>query len=209
MFLPLLARAQDTPSADSGDTAWLITATALVLFMTLPGLALFYAGLVRAKNVLSILMQCFAITGVVSLMWLAVGYSLTFADGSSVQPFIGSLDRAFLELPRPVVETPIRRHQRCFTAERPDGSLAPFFVAISNMPGRDPAEIRRGNERVIGARHDRAGVAVARRGRVPEDLLVFRGPGGDEGKDGEEQRDEQDPAGSPHVPSRKDERFGR
>ncbi len=61
------------PAADTGDTAWIIAATALVLFMTLPGLALFYAGLVRAKNVLSILMQCFAITGVVSLLWLARG----------------------------------------------------------------------------------------------------------------------------------------
>ena len=84
------------PAADTGDTAWIITATALVLFMTLPGLALFYAGLVRAKNVLSILMQCFAITCVVSLLWLAVGYSLTFADGGAVQGFIGGLDKAFL-----------------------------------------------------------------------------------------------------------------
>ena len=74
------------PVADTGDTAWIIAATALVLFMTLPGLALFYAGLVRAKNVLSILMQCFAITGVVSLLWLAVGYSLTFSDGGAAQP---------------------------------------------------------------------------------------------------------------------------
>jgi len=67
-----------------------------VLFMTLPGLALFYAGLVRSKNVLSVLMQCFAITGVVSLLWLAVGYSLVFADGGAAQPFIGSLDKAFM-----------------------------------------------------------------------------------------------------------------
>jgi glycyl-tRNA synthetase beta chain len=65
---------------------------------------------------------------------------------------VGSLAKVFLDLPRPVVETPIRRHQRCFTAERSDGGLAPFFVAISNMPGCDPSEIRRGNERVIGAR---------------------------------------------------------
>jgi len=64
--------------------------------MTLPGLALFYAGLVRAKNVLSILIQCFAITCVVSLAWLACGYSLTFTDGGSAQAFIGSLDKAFL-----------------------------------------------------------------------------------------------------------------
>jgi len=104
LLCPLLSLAQEgladtpiaTPSADTGDTAWIIAATALVLFMTLPGLALFYAGLVRAKNVLSILMQCFAITGVVSLLWLAVGYSLTFTDGGTAQAFIGSLDKAFL-----------------------------------------------------------------------------------------------------------------
>jgi ammonium transporter, Amt family len=100
LLCPLLSLAQDAaaapPAPDTGDTAWIIAATALVLFMTLPGLALFYAGLVRAKNVLSILMQCFAITGVVSLLWLAVGYTLTFTDGGSAQPFIGSLDKAFM-----------------------------------------------------------------------------------------------------------------
>jgi Amt family ammonium transporter len=97
LLCPLLSYAQDaTPAADTGDTAWIIAATALVLFMTLPGLALFYAGLVRAKNVLSILMQCFAITGVVSLLWLAVGYSLVFTDGGSAQAFIGGLDKAFM-----------------------------------------------------------------------------------------------------------------
>jgi Amt family ammonium transporter len=97
LLCPILSLAQESaPVADTGDTAWIIAATALVLFMTLPGLALFYAGLVRAKNVLSILMQCFAITGVVSLLWLAVGYSLTFTDGGSAQPFIGGLDKAFM-----------------------------------------------------------------------------------------------------------------
>jgi len=98
LLCPLFAHAQAAapPVADAGDTAWLITATALVLFMTLPGLALFYAGLVRAKNVLSILIQCFAITCVVSLLWLTCGYSLTFTDGGSAQDFIGSLDKAFL-----------------------------------------------------------------------------------------------------------------
>jgi Amt family ammonium transporter len=97
LLCPILSFAQDaTPTADTGDTAWIIAATALVLFMTLPGLALFYAGLVRAKNVLSILMQCFAITGVVSLLWLAVGYSLVFSDGGSAQAFIGGLDKAFM-----------------------------------------------------------------------------------------------------------------
>jgi Amt family ammonium transporter len=98
LSVPLFTMAQDAapPAADSGDTAWLITATALVLFMTLPGLALFYAGLVRTKNVLSVFMQCFAITCVVSLVWLAAGYSLAFSDGGSAQDLIGSLDKAFL-----------------------------------------------------------------------------------------------------------------
>ena len=78
---------------DRGDTAWLLTATALVLFMTLPGLSLFYGGLVRARNVLTILMQCFAIACLMSILWYLVGYSLSFS-GDGV--FIGSLDRAFL-----------------------------------------------------------------------------------------------------------------
>jgi Amt family ammonium transporter len=98
LSFPIFTAAQETapPAANSGDTAWLITATALVLFMTLPGLALFYAGLVRTKNVLSVFMQCFAITCVVSLVWLAAGYSLAFSDGGPAQDFIGSLDKAFL-----------------------------------------------------------------------------------------------------------------
>ncbi|HEY6124028.1 MAG TPA: ammonium transporter [Steroidobacteraceae bacterium] len=100
LLCPILSFAQEAtpgvPAADTGDTAWIIAATALVLFMTLPGLALFYAGLVRSKNVLSILMQCFAITGVASLVWLGVGYSLTFSDGGAAQGFIGGLDKAFL-----------------------------------------------------------------------------------------------------------------
>lgn len=85
----------DTPVLDTGDTAWLLTATALVLFMTLPGLAAFYAGLVRTKNVLSVLMQCFTITCVVSVLWLAGGYSLAFGDGGAFNSFIGSLDKAW------------------------------------------------------------------------------------------------------------------
>ncbi|HSC08119.1 MAG TPA: ammonium transporter [Steroidobacteraceae bacterium] len=90
-----LARAETVPTLDRGDTAWLITATALVLFMTLPGLALFYAGLVRSKNVLSILVQCFGITCVVSLLWLVAAYGLAFGDGGSAQGLIGSFDKAF------------------------------------------------------------------------------------------------------------------
>ncbi|MCC6143431.1 MAG: ammonium transporter [Candidatus Hydrogenedentes bacterium] len=76
------AFAQEAAEAapDSGDTAWMLTATALVLFMTIPGLSLFYGGLVRTKNVLSVLMQCFALTAVVSVLWAIYGYSLAFAN---------------------------------------------------------------------------------------------------------------------------------
>jgi len=87
------AHGADGSTINSGDTAWLLVSTALVLFMMIPGLSLFYAGLVRAKNILSILMQCFALTAVLSLVWLAVGYSLAFSDGSAV---IGGLRKAFL-----------------------------------------------------------------------------------------------------------------
>src|SRR5262249_9637279 len=78
---------------DSGNTAWLLTATALVLFMTLPGLALFYGGLVRAENLLSVLMQCFSIACLVSVLWLIAGYSLTFSGGG---PWLGDLQKAML-----------------------------------------------------------------------------------------------------------------
>lgn len=87
LFAPVCLAAE--PGLDSGDTAWLLTATALVLFMTLPGLALFYGGLVRSKNVLSVLMQCFAIACAMSLLWMVVGYGLAFGDGGSLQPWIG------------------------------------------------------------------------------------------------------------------------
>src|ERR1700761_3103689 len=79
--------------ADPGDTAWLLSATALVLFMTLPGLALFYAGLVRVKNTLSVMMHCVAIACLMSVLWLALGYTLAF-DGQA--PLIGGLSKAFL-----------------------------------------------------------------------------------------------------------------
>ncbi len=88
--LPALA---DGAVLDSGNSAWILASTALVLFMTLPGLAMFYGGLVRSKNVLSILMQCFAIAGISSILWFAVGYSLAFSEGNG---FIGGLDKAFL-----------------------------------------------------------------------------------------------------------------
>ncbi len=81
---------------DGADTAWILTSTALVLFMTIPGLALFYGGLVRSKNVLSILMQCFSITCVVSIVWLIAGYSLAFTDGGSANAWIGGLSNFML-----------------------------------------------------------------------------------------------------------------
>ncbi len=81
---------------DSGDTAWMLTATALVLFMTLPGLALFYSGLVRSRNVLSVLMQCFAIACLASVLWVLIGYTLTFGEGGALPGLIGGLEKALL-----------------------------------------------------------------------------------------------------------------
>ncbi len=81
---------------NSADTAWILTSTALVLFMTLPGLALFYGGLVRSKNVLSVLMQCFAITCIATLVWVMVGYSIAFGDGGAANDWWGGLSLAFL-----------------------------------------------------------------------------------------------------------------
>jgi Amt family ammonium transporter len=77
---------------NGANTSWILTSTALVLFMTIPGLSLFYAGLVRSKNVLSVLMQCFAITCLASLIWFAFGYSIAFGDGGSWNWFAGNLD---------------------------------------------------------------------------------------------------------------------
>lgn len=93
LFIPAVAQAE---GVDTGDTAWILTSTALVLFMTLPGLALFYGGLVRAKNVLSVLMQCFVIACVVSILWVVYGYSIAFGDGGSMNAWFGGLDNAFL-----------------------------------------------------------------------------------------------------------------
>jgi len=93
---PALASAAETPALDPANTAWMLTSTALVLFMTLPGLALFYGGLVRAKNVLSVLMQCFAITGVVSILWVLFAYSLCFGDGGEYNAWIGGFAKSLL-----------------------------------------------------------------------------------------------------------------
>ena len=87
---------EETPKLNTGDTAWMITATALVLFMSIPGLALFYGGLVRSKNILSILVQCFAMVGIMSVIWVIYGYSLAFGNGGSLQSFIGDFNNVFL-----------------------------------------------------------------------------------------------------------------
>ena len=90
------AMAAEPPKLDAANTAWMLTASVLVLFMTLPGLALFYAGLVRAKNVLSVLMQCFAITCVVTLAWVVAGYSMAFGDAGDLNKWYGGFAKFFL-----------------------------------------------------------------------------------------------------------------
>jgi Amt family ammonium transporter len=119
LALPMLVSAETAPVADAaaaaapaaapaptlntGDTAWMLTSVALVLFMTIPGLALFYAGMVRSKNVLSVMMQCFAITALISVLWALYGYSLAFSTGGMAKgvtnlfSFVGNLDKAFLK----------------------------------------------------------------------------------------------------------------
>lgn len=93
VFLGIPASAMAEDGLNAANTSWILTSTALVLFMTLPGLALFYGGLVRSKNVLSILMQCFTIACVSSVLWFVVGYAIAFGEGSA---FSGGLDKAFL-----------------------------------------------------------------------------------------------------------------
>jgi len=101
MCVPTLALAETAPyvttidKISAGDTAWMLTATALVLLMTIPGLALFYAGMVRKKNVLSTALQSFAICAAVTVVWVVVGYSLAFTAGST--PYLGGFERIFLE----------------------------------------------------------------------------------------------------------------
>ncbi|MEP0322363.1 ammonium transporter [Bauldia litoralis] len=91
------AFAQDeAPTVDAGDTAWMLMSTALVLMMTIPGLALFYAGMVRKKNFLSTAMQSFAITCLMTILWMVAGYSLAFSDGGSVNDYVGGLSNFFL-----------------------------------------------------------------------------------------------------------------
>ena len=102
LALPGVALAAEEPVLNSGDTAWMLISTALVLLMTIPGLALFYGGMVRAKNVLSIMMQCFAITGLITILWVVYGYSLAFDTAGmekgvlNFNSFVGGLDKTFL-----------------------------------------------------------------------------------------------------------------
>jgi Amt family ammonium transporter len=119
---PETARADDALNA--GDTAWILTSTALVLFMTLPGLALFYGGLVRTKNVLSVLMQCFALASLITVLWLLCGYSLAF-DSTGMQEgvtnfrsFIGGLSKVFM---------------RGVTPDAPSGSIPEILFFVFQM----------------------------------------------------------------------------
>lgn len=102
LLTPVAVFAQETASIDSGDTAWMMVATVLVLFMTIPGLSLFYGGLVRTKNVLSILVQCFAITAMITILWVIYGYSVAFNTAGMKEgvynfySFFGGLGTAFL-----------------------------------------------------------------------------------------------------------------
>ena len=92
LLAPALGHTQDAaPVLDTGNTAWMLTSTVLVLFMTIPGVALFYAGMVRSKNVLSVLMQCFAVTALITILWLLYGYSLAFDTTGMVE---GEVHRA-------------------------------------------------------------------------------------------------------------------
>ena len=95
-FAGSLAYAGDAPTPNKGDTAWMLISTALVLMMSVPGLALFYGGLVRTKNMLSVMAQVFTIVALVGIIWIAFGYSLAFTNGGGLNPYIGGLSKAFL-----------------------------------------------------------------------------------------------------------------
>lgn len=93
--LPALAQAE-TPTLDTGDTAWMLTSTVIVLMMTIPGLALFYGGMVRKKNVLATVMQSFAAACLLSVIWMIAGYSIAFGDGGALNAYVGGLEKMFL-----------------------------------------------------------------------------------------------------------------
>jgi len=131
--------AQATPAAapklDAADTAWMLTASVLVLFMTLPGLALFYAGLVRMKNVLSVLMQCFAITCVVTLAWMAVGYSIAFGDGNAwwgglAKSFFSGIDVKSIRPGTTIPETVFAMYQLTFAIITPALVIGAFAERV-------------------------------------------------------------------------------
>ncbi len=117
----VVAVAEEVPAVDSGDTAWMITATALVLFMTLPGLALFYGGLVRAKNVLTILVQCFSLASIITVLWVAYGYSVVEMHG---QPMRCDLKRLY------------STYQQ--TPDRLDDIVAAHLAALGQVPAPAP-----------------------------------------------------------------------
>jgi Amt family ammonium transporter len=93
---PAAPAAEEAPKLDSGDTAWMLTSTVLVILMTIPGLALFYGGMVRSKNVLSVLMQVLVTFSLMSILWAVIGYSLAFTDGGGLQKFVGGFSKMFL-----------------------------------------------------------------------------------------------------------------
>ena len=95
LITPAIALAEE--QINQANTAWVLTSTALVLFMTLPGLALFYGGLVRSKNILTVLMQCFSIACFISIIWVVIGYSLAFGNGGEYNAWIGGLDKVMLK----------------------------------------------------------------------------------------------------------------
>ncbi|MFM8860107.1 MAG: ammonia channel protein, partial [Methylocystis sp.] len=97
LLLASPAIAGNDPTPNPGDTAWMLTSSLLVLMMSIPGLALFYGGLVRTKNMLSILSQTFAIVALVGVIWSLYGYSVAFGDGGSLSPYIGGLNKIFLK----------------------------------------------------------------------------------------------------------------
>ena len=123
------------PKLDGADTAWMLTASVLVLFMTLPGLALFYAGLVRMKNVLSVLMQCFAITCVVTLAWMAVGYSIAFGDGNAwwgglAKSFFSGIDVKSIRTGTTIPETVFAMYQLTFAIITPALVIGAFAERV-------------------------------------------------------------------------------
>ena len=135
-LLPSIAGAQDA-AINSGDTAWILTATALVLFMTLPGLALFYGGLVRAKNYISVLMKVYAIAAVASIVWVVAGYSIAFGTANG---WWGGLDNLFLNQLKPgnvsgtIPETAFLSFQMTFAVITPALIVGAFVERVKFLP---------------------------------------------------------------------------